>query len=307
MRRVALLVGAVGAVLLVVPFIGPPLPEHGADFVLRELRLPRVLLGALVGAVLSATGAAFQAVFENPLATPSTVGTTAGASLGALLVLVLAPTALPVVALGAFLGAALVSFGIAALASRRQLRVEDLLLAGIAITLGAGAVTTGLQVTADAATTMAAVRWSLGSVATVGFGKATWMVLPAAVGVLGLTSQGRALESMAAGSARAASQGVDLRRVRVVVLGVGSLAVGACVALCGPIAFVGLVVPHLVRLALGGNPRTLVPLSALAGAGFLPLADALARVVIPGRDLPVGVLTAALGAPALLVLLLRRR
>ena len=105
----------------------------------------------------------------------------------------------------------------------------------------------------------------------------------------------------------AATQGVNLRRVRVLVLGMGSLAVGACVAACGPIAFVGLIVPHLVGKWIGGGPRWLVPLSGLAGAGFLPLADGLARAVWVGRDLPVGVFTATLGAPVLLWLLLSRR
>ena len=292
------------------PWLGPPLSGEAARFVMLELRLPRVVLGVLVGAALGLTGAAFQVVLENPLATPSTVGTTAGASLGALAVLVLWPAAAvgaPGVALGAFIGAFGVSLGLATLATLRHLRTEELLLAGIAITLAAGAATTGLQVQADASATLASVRWALGSLATVGHGKALRLLPLLLLGGVGVLSQLRGLQAMTAGAERAASQGVDVVRTRTLVLGAGSLMVAGSVASVGPIAFVGLVVPHLVRLAVGGGPRWNLPLSAVAGAGFLPLADGLARVLVPGRDLPVGVLTAMLGAPALLVLLLRRR
>lgn len=307
MRAPTLIVLATLLALLLAPWLGPDPGPH-ATFVLAELRLPRVALGAITGAVLAAVGAAYQAVLHNPLATPSTVGTTAGASLGALAVLVLLPGAPPLaVTVCALLGALLVTAGVVGLARTRGLRTDDLLLAGVAVGLAAGAATTGLQVQADAAATLAAVRWSLGSLATIGW-SAPLSVLP----VLGLTLLAllphlRALQAMTAGADRAASQGVDVARTRVVVLGAGSVAVGAVVAVTGPIGFVGLIVPHLVRLVAGGAPRVLLPLSAVAGAGFLPLADGLARVLVPGRDLPVGVVTAALGAPTLVALLLRRR
>lgn len=303
---VALTLAAIG----VSPWLGPPLPDGSEAFVLQTLRLPRVALGLIVGAALAATGAAFQVVLENPLATPSTVGTTAGASLGALAVLVLFPAAAlsaTGVAAGAFLGALTVSLGIAALATRPDLRTEDLLLAGIAITLGAGAATTGLQLQADAGATLASVRWALGSLSTVGWRDPLQVLGFAVVGLLAVSSQARALQAMVAGSERAATQGVSVRRVRTVVLTGGSLAVAGCVATTGPIAFVGLVVPHLVRLVVGGGPRRVLPLSAVVGAGFLPLADGLARVALPARDLPVGVVMAMLGAPTLLALLLSRR
>lgn len=305
---------AVGAgallALLLAPWLGASLDGPSAAFVLWELRVPRVVLGALVGAALGLTGAAFQVVLENPLATPSTLGTTAGASVGALVVLVGWPTVepgAPSLAMGAFIGAAAVSLGLAALASLARLHTEELLLAGIAITLAAGALTTGLQLQADAAATMASVRWALGSVSTVGHGKSLllwpWVLASGAVILAFLPS----LQAMATGAERASTQGVRVVRTRTVVLTAGSLAVAGCVASVGPIAFVGLVVPHLVRLALGGAPRIMVPVSAVVGAGFLPLADGLARAVLPDRDVPVGVLMAALGAPALLALLLSRR
>jgi iron complex transport system permease protein len=303
----ARVLGLTAAALLVAPWLGHDLGTH-ADFVLWQLRLPRVGLGAAVGGVLAGVGAAFQVVLHNPLATPSTIGTTAGASLGALAALVLLPGAWgPVVAASALAGALVVTLGVTGLARARGLRTEDLLLAGVAVGLAAGALTTGLQVQADAAATLAAVRWSLGSLATVG-----WVPAAAMAAVLGLTAAVigrdlRALQTMSLGSDRAEAAGVDVAATRARVLGIGSAAVGCAVATTGPIGFVGLIVPHLVRLIAGGAPRTLIPLSAVAGAGFLPLCDGIARVALPGRELPVGVLTAALGAPTLLALLLRRR
>lgn len=298
------------AACLIAPWVGPAMPEEHAAFILTNLRIPRVLLAAILGGTLGLVGAAFQSIFENPLATPSTVGTTAGASLGALLILVAFPAwsqGLPGVMIGAFLGASLVSFGVVMLAAIRGMRIEDLLLAGIAITIGAGALGLGLQMSADAATNQAAIAWSLGSVSTVGYAKPLALLPVATLGVAVVWSQRRALEVLTSGSERAASQGVDLARTRMWVLGMGSLAVGACVAACGPIAFVGLIVPHMVRLQVGGNPHRLLPLSLVVGAGFLPAADAIARGLLPAQDLPVGVVTAALGAPVLLALLWHRQ
>lgn len=298
-------------VLALAPFVGPSLDGDSAAFVITWLRVPRVLLGALVGAVLGLVGAAFQTVFDNPLATPSTTGTTAGASLGALAVILALPASTPVgtlgVAAGAFAGALAVTLAVSAVAASGRARVDDVLLAGIALTLAASAVTTGLQMQADMAATFRAVRWSLGSLSVVGFtGPA--LVLPfAAVTVTVLLSQVRALETLAGGEALAHSQGVDVRRVRTLVLSAGALGVAATVAWCGPIAFVGLVVPHVVRRTLGATRRVLLPLSAVTGAAFLVACDAVARVLLGGRELPVGVLTAALGAPLLVGLALRRR
>ncbi len=304
----AVLALGMGGVVLA-PWLGPALDGPSASFILQELRLPRALLGGLVGAALAASGAAYQVVLENPLATPSTMGTTAGAALGALAVLVLGPAGVGALAvgLGAFVGAAAVSLGVAALATQQRLRTEELLLAGVAVMLGAGAATTGLQLQADAAATLASVRWSLGSLSVVGWERPLVLFPVVATGLGLLFAQGRALQALVAGADRAATQGVDVVRVRTAVLLTGSLLVAASVALTGPIAFVGLVVPHLVRrVGVGGGPRRVVPLSAVAGAGFLPLADGLARALLPARDLPVGVVMAMLGAPVLLVLLLGR-
>jgi iron complex transport system permease protein len=308
--RIALTALTCVTILCAAPWMGAPLHAEHGDFVLMELRIPRVLLGAIVGAMLGLTGAVYQAVFDNPLATPSTVGTTAGASLGALAVLILIPgggSSLPMVSIAAFAGALLVTFAIAAIAASGRARINDVLLAGIAISLAAGAITTGLQFQADIASTFEAVRWSLGHLTQVGY-QGVQLLAPIAIFCGGvLLFHTRALESMIGGEERAHAQGVDVRRTRSVCLATGALGVGACVAWCGPIAFVGLIVPHMVRLGLGATRRVLFPMSALLGAAFLVLCDGIARMVMPNHDLPVGVVTAMLGAPLLVWLVTRRR
>lgn len=291
------------------PWVGAPLEGDTARFILTSLRVPRVALAALAGASLAASGAALQLLLQNPLASPSTVGTTAGAALGALALLVLLPAAATPTGLvvAALAGAAAVSTAITAAAASRRLRSGDLILVGVALTIASGAVATGLQLRADAGATVAAVRWSLGSVATVGAAKPLALAPIAAIAIVWLTLRGRALQTLAAGPERAASQGVDPVRLRTEVLAAGSLAVAGAVAFAGPIAFVCLIVPHLVRLALQPPVRWLVPLSAFGGAAFLVAADAAARLLLPEQELPVGVLTAALGAPTLILLLWRNR
>ena len=299
------------AALALSPWIGPAFPPESADFILTQLRIPRVLVGALVGAVLGIVGAAYQTIFANPLATPSTVGTSAGAVLGALVAVVLLDggvvAGIPVLPLAAFAGALVVTMVVGLVASSGRASTSDVLLAGIAITLAASAMASGLQFQADMAATFQAVRWSLGNLGQLGF-NGLWTLLPFALITLGaIFTQTRALDAMVAGESLAKTQGVDVVRVRTLILGGGALGVGATVALCGPIAFVGLIVPHLVRLWVGGRRRVLLPMSALVGAALLVLCDGLARVLLEGRELPVGVLTAALGAPLLLWLVIGRR
>ena len=299
------------ALICVAPWIGVAMPAESADFILWQLRVPRVLVGVLVGAVLGIVGAAYQTIFANPLATPSTVGTSAGAVLGALVALVLLDggvvAGVPLLAMAAFLGALAVTLVVAMVASSGRASTSDVLLAGIAITLAASAMASGLQFQADMTATFEAVRWSLGHLGQLGF-DGVWTLFPfALVSIIGVLSQTRALDAMVAGESLAHTQGVAVVRVRTLVLGLGALGVGATVALCGPIAFVGLIVPHLVRLWLSARRRVLLPMSALVGAALLVLCDGLARVLLEGRELPVGVLTAALGAPLLLWLVIRRR
>ncbi len=311
--RVIVMVVASVAVAVSAPWIGGALQGESGDFILQSLRLPRVIMACLVGATLSLVGACYQTIFANPLAAPSTVGTTAGATLGAL-VAVLAgsalggmPGGLPVVAVSAFVAALGVSLFVAALAGSGRARVNDVLLAGVAISLAAGAISAGLQYSADELQLYAAVQWSLGHLPQVGY-RGVLMIAPFVAITAGvLLSQTRALQSLAAGEERAHSQGVNVAYVRSLVLGVGALGVAACVAWCGPIAFVGLIVPHIVRLSVGTSRRVLLPMSAVMGAAFLVACDTAARNVLPGRELPVGVLTAGIGAPLLVWLVARRR
>lgn len=308
--RVALIV--LGSLLsfALATLVGPPLSGPTGAFVLFELRIPRVIVGALVGGTLSLTGACFQALFENPLATPSTVGTTAGATLGALVAVAFglpATGALPGTVLAAFAGAALASVAVVVVAGSGRARVSDVLLAGIAITLATSAIATGIQYASDTQTLIAAARWSLGQLPQVGY-TGVYLLLPTVLPVwIGLIAASRALQTFAFGEEVAHSRGVNVPRLRLWVLGLGSFGVAACVAWCGPIAFVGLVVPHLLRLSCGAALRRLLPLSIVAGAAFLVACDTLARSLVTGRELPVGVITAAIGAPSLVVLLARSR
>lgn len=310
-RRLALLLAASLLLPLASLWLGPPLAGPQADFILFQLRLPRLLVGALAGAALSISGAAFQITFNNPLATPSTIGTLAGATLGALVSLVFGVDSqlagLPLTTLSAFAGALGTSLAVAAVASSGRARMSDILLAGIAISLATSAIATGVEYVADTRAVFAATRWSLGQLPQVGY-RGVFLLAPFVfVTIASILSQARALSAFVLGEDLAHAQGVSVRRLRLSVLIGGSLSVAAIVAWCGPIAFVGLIVPHLVRLALGPSVRRLLVLSALTGAAFLTLCDALARALVPDRDLPVGVVTAALGAPALIWLIARRR
>jgi len=310
-RRSAVFVAASLSALALSLWVGRRLDAETADFVLLQLRLPRMLVGALVGATLAISGAAFQAVFNNPLATPSTVGTTAGATLGALIALSLdvgsGPFGVSLLTASAFIGALTTSLIVSGLAASGRLSKNDVLLAGIAVTLASSALATGVQFASDARALVAAAQWSLGQLPQVGY-HGVYLLGPfAGITLVGLLALGRPLQNLALGEDLAETQGVDVGRLRFLVLILASLGVAACVAWCGPIAFVGLIVPHLVRLLVGPSLRLLLPLSFIGGAGFLVACDTLARVLLPGRELPVGVLTAALGAPALVLLVMRAR
>lgn len=309
MRRALLVLGLSLVSLALAPFLGQGNLGGNQEFIFWQLRIPRVLMGALVGSTLALVGAVYQQILGNPLATPSTVGTMAGATLGALFVIVLGVPVLggaPLVVLGAFAGALLASTVVATLATSRRATVEDVLLGGIAVSLAASAMASGLEYSADMSATFAATQWALGHLPQVGY-HGVLVILPfVAITAITLLSLSRGLQSLVAGEALAEAQGVNVERLRTLGLGMGALGVAACVAWCGPISFVGLIVPHLVRLAVGSSPRLLLPLSWVGGAAFLVGCDAVARVVLPGRDLPVGVVTAALGAPALVLLLWKR-
>ena len=312
--RILLLCIASLVVVASSPWVGESLDGDPGRFILTELRIPRVIMAVLVGGTMSLVGACYQTIFANPLAAPSTVGTTAGATLGALTAVVVAPAlglslgaGVPLTAAFAFIGALVVSFMIAAIAATGRARVNDILLAGIAISLAAGAISAGLQYSADQLQLYAAIQWTLGHLPQVGY-RGVAMILPFVLATwVILLAQTRGLQTLLGGEERAHSQGVNVPYLRALVLGIGALGVGACVAWCGPIAFIGLIVPHIVRLTVGASRRVMLPMSIVTGAGFLAACDTVSRLAWPGRELPVGVVTSAIGAPLLVWLVVRQR
>lgn len=267
--------------------------------VMREIRLPRALLGLMVGAALGLSGAAMQGFLRNPLAEPGLIGVAPAASLGAVialqagLVAVWAP-ALPLMALGFAGGAVALLF---LLAGPRGGALA-LILAGIALSALAGAlVALVLNLSPNPFAAMEIVFWMMGSLADRSM-LHVWLALPfMALGALLLAGTGRGLDALTLGEDAAASMGVSLGRLRAqVVLGVAAL-VGAATAVAGAVGFVGLVVPHLLRPLVGARPSALLPAAALGGAAVVLAADIATRLIAPDRDLKLGVLTALVGAP----------
>jgi len=271
------------------------------EAVLLELRLPRVVLAVLVGAALAASGAAFQGVFRNPLADPYLLGAAAGAGLGATLVIAYSPAAslgpFGIIPLAAFAGA-LVGVGCALLLGTAAggSQSATLLLAGIAVAsfLAAGQTLVQQQNTEDL---REVYGWLLGQL-----GRSTWsdvgMVLPyLGTALVVLLLCGRALDVLAVGDDEASSLGVHPGRVRLLVILAASLATASAVAVSGLIGFVGLVVPHIARRLIGSSYHLVLPASLLVGGAFLVLTDLVARVVLAPAELPIGVVTAFIGAP----------
>jgi len=309
--RALLLILGCALLLLGAVLVGPRLEGAQGQFIVWQLRVPRVLVGMGVGATLALVGAVFQALFQNPLATSDTVGTTAGATVGALFAFALDSSrtvqGLPLVTVCAFAGALAGSLLVASFASARRVHSSDILLAGIAVTLASSALASGIQYVSDSRALFAATQWSLGQLPQVGY-RGVLLLAPLCTlscGLLLLLT--RPLQVFALGEDLAHSRGVNVPRLRLFALGLGSLGVAACVAWCGPIAFVGLIVPHLVRRLLGASYRTLLPMSLCVGGALLVTCDAFARLIVPGRELPVGIVTAALGAPTLVFLVARGR
>jgi ABC-type Fe3+-siderophore transport system permease subunit len=275
---------------------------HGAqEAVLLQLRLPRVLLGALVGAGLAVAGAAYQGVFRNPLADPYLLGAAAGAGLGATLVIAYSPVQsvgpIGIVPLAAFAGALIgVGCALALGTVAGGSHSPTLLLAGIAVAAFLAAAQTLVQ-QSNTDDLRQIYGWMIGQL-----GSSRWsdllLVLPyLAVSCAVLLGCGRALDVLAVGDDEAASLGVHPGRLRLVVILAASLATASAVAVSGLIGFVGLVVPHIVRRLVGGSYLRVLPMSVLVGGAFLVLADLVARVVLAPAELPIGVVTAFIGAP----------
>lgn len=299
--------------------VGVPIEPAGleqAELILAQIRLPRTLLGCAVGAVLALCGVAMQGLFRNPLADPGLVGVSSGAALGAAIAIVgstVVPALVPgwepyVLSVFAFVGGLVVTLLVYRLGRRNgQTHVATMLLAGIALTALAGAVVGLFTYLADDRTLRSLTFWNLGSLNGASYAR-LWPLLLITVAVaLWLPRRAKALNALLLGESEARHLGFDVERVKRELVICTALGVGAAVAAAGLIGFVGLVVPHLMRLLVGPDHRLLLPASALAGASLLLLADVAARLVIAPAELPIGIVTALLGAPFFLYLLLRER
>ncbi|QHE89011.1 iron ABC transporter permease [Hydrogenophaga sp. BPS33] len=278
--------------------------------VVWNLRIPRALMGALVGAALALAGAGLQGLFGNPLADPGVVGVSQGAALGAVAAIVLGATALGdwTVPVAAFVGG-IVSTTLIYLLARpgHGSGTVTLLLVGIAVGAACSAAIGFFTYRASATQLQSLVFWQMGSL-----GSADWSDLGAAlpvflIGLAGMLMLATPLDMLALGERQAQHIGLDVKRTRALLVMFSALLVGAAVAFAGTIGFVGLVVPHIVRLLAGPRHRWLLPLSALAGAALIVVADTAARTLDPPSEIPLGLFSAAIGAPFFLWLVLRQR
>nr|WP_269845725.1 iron ABC transporter permease [Salipaludibacillus keqinensis] len=281
--------------------------------IIWNIRLPRVLLALCVGASLAIAGAAFQGLLRNPLADPYTIGVSSGAALGAVIVIFFQLTilglggfTLPVVSIiGGFIALMLV-FGLVRIASR-SMAIETIILAGIIMSSFIGAIISLIIALGDQDAMTQIIYWLYGSVGMRGWSHVQLIVPFMLIGVFILLIHFRELNAMALGEEAAEHIGVNVKRGKNFILVGASLLTGASVAVSGTIGFVGLVIPHLVRLITGPNHRHVLPLSFLIGGGFLILADVVSRTIIAPKELPIGVITALIGAPVFALLLIRNR
>jgi iron complex transport system permease protein len=275
-------------------------------------RLPRVLAAALVGSSLAVAGVVLQALLRNPLASPDTLGVSAGAALGAMLAItfhfdfsILGVSGVPFASFAGSLGALAIVYALSA-ARRRGTSTTMLLLAGVTLQTFLSAMISFVRYLADFTETFQTVRWLMGSLDVADFRPIVAALVPTLAAYAGMFTLPRALDLISVGSESAASRGVDVTRIERVGLVSSSLATGAAVSLAGPVSFVGIVVPHMVRLIVGADHRLVLPASAFSGAAFLVLCDLVARTASGRVELPVGVVTAVIGGPFFLWLLFRR-
>ncbi len=280
------------------------------QLVILDLRLPRTLLALMVGAILAQCGAVMQGLFRNPLADPGIIGASSGAALGAALVIILLPLsfqgfALPV---AAFLGALLTTLLVFKLAQGENgTSVVMLLLAGVAVTAFGGAVMGFLNVIANDQALRDITLWQMGSVAHTTNNSLLLCLVVMLLMVWYFQRHAQSLNALLLGEAEARHLGIDVERLKIKLIVVATIGVGVTVSITGIIGFIGLVIPHLVRMLTGPDHRTLLPLSALVGGLLLLSADIGARLLMAPAELPVGLLTAVLGAPFFTLLLINQR
>jgi iron complex transport system permease protein len=272
--------------------------------ILWEIRLPRVLLAASVGASLAAAGAGFQALLRNPLAEPYLLGVSNGAALGTMFAFVFFGQfefLRPVMAFG---GAVLATVAVYQMAkSRAGMNAERLVLSGVIVTTFLSSVIVLLTTLLDATKLRSFTFWLLGDLSQATPNSFYLAGLTAIIGTLILTATARSLNLMMLGERDAFDFGVEVQKIRLIVFATASALVGISVASSGSVGYVGLVVPHLVRLTIGSDNRNVIPATAIVGASFVVLADTIARTAIAPRELPVGAITALIGAPMFIYLL----
>ena len=315
LKPAALSIIGVGAVLVVAAAVmagpgGLSLPADPFERrIVSEIRVPRVGLGLLAGAGLATAGMAFQALFRNALATPYTVGVSAGASLGAAIYVYTNETASlfglggTAAAIAGALAALTLVFALAR--SAGDMSGATVLLAGVAVSFVCTSLIVAIQYSGDVTTSFRIGRWLLGGLETIGFGTMLALLPFVACGIAALLVLSRPLDVLSVGDEWATIRGVSVQSIRHVVFGVSAAMVAVIVASCGPIGFVGLVVPHIGRLAVGPSHRRLVPFCAAGGGIFLVLCDTVGRTVVAPVELPVGIVTALVGGPFFLAMLVR--
>jgi iron complex transport system permease protein len=296
----------------ILPFISLENTDTMHSNIIMNIRLPRVLLAGLVGASLAIAGAAFQGLLRNPLADPYTIGVSSGASLGAVLTLFLG-LSIPfagmfTLPLFSILFSFLTIFAVLLFARNieRSMKVETIILTGIIFSSFLGAfISLMIALTGDELRQI--IGWLLGSVSMRGWAYIKIIIPFFLIGAILLLVNSKELNAMSFGEDKAQHIGVDVQKRKMMILIAGSILTGAAVAVSGTIGFVGLVIPHLTRLLWGPDHRHLLPLSILMGAGFLIIADLVSRTIIAPTELPIGVITAIIGAPAFAIILMKRR
>jgi len=284
-----------------------------AEVIITQIRLPRVICGALVGAALAAAGVTYQGIFRNPMADPYVIGASTGASVGSALVLVLGVgisvlgvNTLQIFAFVGSLATVLLVYGISRVGSR--VPVTTLLLTGIAISLFQNAIVTYMKTIASDRILHGLTFWLIGSLAPTENWDKAWAILPfILLGTAVAYMYARDLNILALGEDQAQHLGVEIEKVKRILLVSGALMTAAAVSISGLIGFVGLIIPHLTRVLIGPDHRVLLPTSAIVGASFLMICDALSRVIMGSGEAPVGVITALSGAPFFIYLLRRKK
>lgn len=291
--------------------------EPHIDVVIREIRLPRTLLCMLIGAILALCGVVMQGLFRNPLAEPGIIGVSAGAALGgAIAIVLLSPLTmlsasmmnLAVLPVASFVGGALATGLVYKMGSNQfGTSVTIMLLAGVAISAISGAAIGYLNFLADDQTLRDLSLWSMGSLAAANWSSITLAAVTLALLYGYFSTKAMPLNALLLGESEARHLGIEVQKLKRALIVFSAIGVGITVSICGAIGFIGLVIPHLGRMLAGPDHRKLIPISALLGALLLTLADMIARVAVTPAELPVGIVTAAIGAPFFIYLLFKQK